>query len=179
MAGTIKLEIVTPERVVVSEEAQIVTAPGTLGEFGVLIGHTPFLTALQTGAVRYLDPQGGEHFVFVSGGFAEALPDRVTVLAESAERRRDIDVERARAARETASQPGPGRGRRIPAPSLFSPTPPGYAPCEVRLSLPRLLRPSAASTRYNTPEGRPAAPPLPPFTTTHTSVPTLPNRLGV
>lgn len=104
MAGTIKLEIVTPERVVVSEEAQIVTAPGTLGEFGVLIGHTPFLTSLQTGAVRYLDPQGGEHFVFVSGGFAEALPDRVTVLAESAERRRDIDVERARAALERAQK---------------------------------------------------------------------------
>lgn len=104
MAGTIKLEIVTPERVVVSEQAQIVMAPGTLGEFGVLIGHTPFLTSLQIGAVRYVDPRGGEHFTFVSGGFAEVLPDRVTILAESAERRRDIDVERARAALERAQK---------------------------------------------------------------------------
>jgi F-type H+-transporting ATPase subunit epsilon len=104
MAGPIRLEIVTPEKIVVSEDAQIVMAPGVLGEFGVLIGHTPFLTALKAGAVRYTDAQGSEHLVFVSGGFAEALPDRVTILAESAERRRDIDVERARAALERAQK---------------------------------------------------------------------------
>jgi len=104
MAGPIRLEIVTPEKIVVSEDAQIVMAPGVLGEFGVLIGHTPFLTALKAGAVRYSDAQGAEHLVFVSGGFAEALPDRVTVLAESAERRRDIDIERARAALERAQK---------------------------------------------------------------------------
>jgi F-type H+-transporting ATPase subunit epsilon len=104
MAGSIHLEIVTPEKTVISEDAQIVMAPGVLGEFGVLIGHTPFLTALKTGAVRYTDTQGGEHLVFVSGGFAEALPNRVTILAESAERRRDIDVERARAALERAQK---------------------------------------------------------------------------
>jgi F-type H+-transporting ATPase subunit epsilon len=104
MAGPIRLEIVTPEKIIVSEEAQIVMAPGVLGEFGVLIGHTPFLTALKAGAVRYTDAQGSEHLVFVSGGFAEALPDRVTVLAESAERRRDIDIERARAALERAQK---------------------------------------------------------------------------
>jgi F-type H+-transporting ATPase subunit epsilon len=104
MAGPIRLEIVTPEKIVVSEAAQIVMAPGVLGEFGVLIGHTPFLTALKAGAVRYTDAQGTEHLVFVSGGFAEALPDRVTVLAESAERRRDIDIERARAALERAQK---------------------------------------------------------------------------
>jgi F-type H+-transporting ATPase subunit epsilon len=104
MAGPIRLEIVTPEKIVVSEDAQIAMAPGVLGEFGVLIGHTPFLTALKAGAVRYTDAQGTEHLVFVSGGFAEALPDRVTVLAESAERRRDIDIERARAALERAQK---------------------------------------------------------------------------
>jgi F-type H+-transporting ATPase subunit epsilon len=104
MAGSIRLEIVTPEKTVVSEDVQIVMAPGVLGEFGVLIGHTPFLTALKTGAVRYSDSQGGEHMVFVSGGFAEALPQKVTILAESAERRRDIDVERARAALERAQK---------------------------------------------------------------------------
>jgi F-type H+-transporting ATPase subunit epsilon len=104
MAGLIRLEIVTPEKIVVSEEAQIVMAPGVLGEFGVLTGHTPFLTPLKTGAIRFTDEQGSEHLVFVSGGFAEALPDKVTVLAESAERRRDIDVDRARSAMERANQ---------------------------------------------------------------------------
>lgn len=104
MAGSIRLEIVTPEKTVVSEDVQIVMAPGVLGEFGVLIGHTPFLTALKTGAVRYTDAQGAEHMVFVSGGFAEALPQKVTILAESAERRRDIDLERARAALERAQK---------------------------------------------------------------------------
>jgi F-type H+-transporting ATPase subunit epsilon len=104
MAGMVKLEIVTPDKIVVSEEAQIVMAPGSLGEFGVLTGHTPFLTSLKTGAVRYTDAQGAERMVFVSGGYAEALPDRVTILAESAERRRDIDIERARTALERAQK---------------------------------------------------------------------------
>ena len=87
MAGTIKLEIVTPDKAVVSEEAKIVMAPGSLGEFGVLIGHTPFLTSLKTGIIRYTDAKGTERYVFVNGGFAEALPNKVTVLAESSERR--------------------------------------------------------------------------------------------
>jgi F-type H+-transporting ATPase subunit epsilon len=104
MAGPVRLEIVTPDRIVVNEDAQIVMAPGTQGEFGVLIGHTPFLTTLKAGAVRFTDTQGTEHLVFVSGGFAEALPDKVTILAESAERRRDISVERARAALERAQK---------------------------------------------------------------------------
>ena len=90
MAGNIRLEVVTPERQVVNDEAQIVMAPGSEGEFGVLIGHTPFMTSLKTGILRYRDSSGTERFVFVSGGFAEALPNKVTVLAESAERRRDI-----------------------------------------------------------------------------------------
>lgn len=104
MAENITLEIVTPEKYVVSEEAQIVAAPGLFGEFGVLSGHTPFMTALKVGSVRYTDAGGAERFVFVSGGFAEALPDKVTVLAESAERRRDIDLERALAAKERAEK---------------------------------------------------------------------------
>jgi F-type H+-transporting ATPase subunit epsilon len=98
MAENIHLEVVTPEKIVVSEDAQIVASPGSLGEFGVLNGHTPFLTTLKTGIIRYTDANGKERFVFVSGGFAEALPDKVTVLAESAERRSDIDLERAKEA---------------------------------------------------------------------------------
>ena len=98
MAENIHLEVVTPEKIVVSEEAQIVASPGSEGEFGVLSSHTPFLTTLKIGMIRYTDANGKEHFVFVSGGFAEALPDKVTVLAESAERRSDIDLERAKEA---------------------------------------------------------------------------------
>ena len=104
MAENIRLEVVTPEKSVVSENAQIVMAPGSLGEFGVLSGHTPFLTTLKTGAMKYTDESGRERFVFISSGFAEALPDRVTVLAESAERRKDIDVQRAQAAAERAEK---------------------------------------------------------------------------
>jgi len=104
MAGNIMLEVVTPDKSVVSEEAQIVVAPGTHGEFGILIGHTSFLTTLKIGMLRYKDSGGSERVVFVSGGFAEALPNKVTVLAESADRRRDIDIERARAALKRAEQ---------------------------------------------------------------------------
>ncbi|MBR9984880.1 MAG: F0F1 ATP synthase subunit epsilon [Desulfosarcina sp.] len=104
MAESIRLEVVTPEKSVVSESVQIVMAPGSMGEFGVLSGHTPFLTTLKTGSLKYKDESGRERFVFVSSGFAEALPDRVTVLAESAERRKDIDLQRAQSAVERAEK---------------------------------------------------------------------------
>ena len=108
--GNIRLEVVTPEKVVVSEDAQIVMAPGALGEFGVLTGHTPFLSTLKLGTIRYRDAKGVEHYVFVSGGFAEALPDKVTILAESAERRSAIDVDRAKASLERAQKRISGEG---------------------------------------------------------------------
>ncbi len=104
MAENIKFEVVTPEKLVVNENAQIVVAPGALGEFGILSGHTPFLSTLKTGAIRYTDEKGKDHYVFVSGGFAEALPNKVTVLAESAERKRNIDKERAEAALKRAQE---------------------------------------------------------------------------
>jgi len=98
MADNIRLEVVTPEKQVVNDLAQIVMAPGSMGEFGVLSGHTPYMTSLNTGAVHYRDEKGKDRYVFVSGGFAEALPDKVTVLADSAERMEDIDIDRAKAA---------------------------------------------------------------------------------
>ncbi len=104
MAENIKLEIVTPEKVVTQEDVQTVVAPGELGEFGVLVGHTPFLSTLKLGTVRFIDAAGQERNIFISGGFAEALPDKVTILANSAERRRDIDLERARTALERAKK---------------------------------------------------------------------------
>ena len=75
MAGNITLEVVTPEKVVVSEEVQIAVAPGSLGEFGVLVGHTTFLTTLKAGTIHYTGADGGQRYIFASGGFAEALPD--------------------------------------------------------------------------------------------------------
>ena len=104
MAENIRLEVVTPEKQVVSELAQIVMAPGSMGEFGVLSGHTPFMTSLKTGAIHYRDENGKDQYVFVSGGFAEALPNKVTILADSAEKSTDIDLDRARAAKERAEK---------------------------------------------------------------------------
>ena len=104
MAQNIKLEVVTPEHSVVDEEVKMVVAPGVLGEFGVLPGHTTFLTTLKVGTIRYNDASGQDHYVFVSGGFAEALPDKVTVLADTAERAEEIDTERAEEARKRAEQ---------------------------------------------------------------------------
>jgi len=112
MAGNIMLEVVTPDRSVVSEEAQIVMAPGEYGEFGVLIGHTSFLTSLRVGGLRYKDSSGTERVVFINGGFAEVLPKKVTILAESAERRRDIDIERAREAMRRAQERLAAESRR-------------------------------------------------------------------
>lgn len=104
MAENIRIEVVTPEQEVVNEDARIVMAPGSLGEFGVLIGHTPFITSLKTGEVCYDDAVGNKRFICVSGGFAEALPDKVTILAEAAERCENIDVQRAKSAKERAER---------------------------------------------------------------------------
>jgi len=101
---TIKLEIVTPERYVVQQEVKIVMAPGTLGEFGILPNHTPFLSSLEVGKVHFRDLQDKEHVVFISGGFSEALPDKVTILAETAEIREKIDYDRAKAAYQRAME---------------------------------------------------------------------------
>ncbi len=104
MAEKLFLEVVTPQKAIVSEEVEIVVAPGSEGEFGVLKGHTTFLTSLKIGTLRYKDVKGKERYLFINGGFAEVLPDKVTILAESAERRRDIDIERATKAKERAEK---------------------------------------------------------------------------
>ncbi len=104
MAEKLFLEVVTPQKAVVSEEAEIVVAPGSEGEFGALKGHTTFLTSLNMGTLRYKDANGKERLLFINGGFAEVLPNKVTILAESAERRQDIDVNRAQEAKGRAEQ---------------------------------------------------------------------------
>jgi F-type H+-transporting ATPase subunit epsilon len=103
MAEKILLEIVTPERKVLSEAVDIVVAPGELGEFGVLPGHIPFLCKLKIGELRYRVGAVSTH-VAVMGGYAEVLNDQVTILAPAAEVSTEIDVVRARAARERAER---------------------------------------------------------------------------
>lgn len=103
MEKSLQLEIVTPDRVVLNEQVDYVGAPGYEGEFGILPNHIPYLAALQIGALYY-KADGRTHYVFVSGGFAEVSDNKVSILAESAERAEDIDLERARKAQERAQQ---------------------------------------------------------------------------
>jgi F-type H+-transporting ATPase subunit epsilon len=99
----IMLEVVTPDRLVLSTEADVVVCPGVEGQFGVLAGHIPFLSALDIGAMYYR--KGGQtEYLCVSGGFAEVTGSKVTIVAESAERSCDIDLERARRAQERAEK---------------------------------------------------------------------------
>jgi len=99
---TFVLEVVTPQRLVVSEEAEEVIAPGAEGYFGVLGGHLPFMTTLRFGELAYRRARGEERHLTVSWGYAEVLPTRVTVLAEAAERAEEIDTARAAEARDRA-----------------------------------------------------------------------------
>ena len=102
MPGHLTLEIVTPDRAVVSKRVDEVQVPGGEGSFGVLPGHTPLLATLQVGELWY---RTGEHtaYVAVSFGFAEVQPDRLTILAQIAESAEDIDTTRAEAARKRAA----------------------------------------------------------------------------
>ena len=103
MAEKILLEIVTPDRKLLSSEADVVVCPGVEGQFGVLHGHIPFLSALDIGEMYYRDGAKIE-YLSVSGGFAEVSGKKVTIVAESAELGREIDIERARRAMERAQQ---------------------------------------------------------------------------
>jgi F-type H+-transporting ATPase subunit epsilon len=97
MAGSLLLEVVTPDKLLLSQPVDEVIAPGTEGEFGVLPGHCHFLSMLKVGELRY---KTGDvtHYMSVLWGFAEVTPTKVTILAEVAEKAEDIDVERAQAA---------------------------------------------------------------------------------
>jgi len=101
MAGKVLLEVVTPEKMVVQEEVDIVMAPGVLGEFGVLPSHTPFLTTVKPGEVRYR-VGGNAYYVVIAHGFAEVLDNKVRVLVSAAEKAEEIDIERVRKAKEEA-----------------------------------------------------------------------------
>ncbi len=102
LPSKITLHISSPDTTI-SQEVDYVSLPGSEGDFGVLPGHTPFFTSLRTGAMWY--QQGGQkHYLMVSVGFVEVLPDAVTVLAQVAERAEDLDQERAEAGMKRAEE---------------------------------------------------------------------------
>ncbi len=103
MAGKILLEVVTPDKLLLSQQVDMVIAPGSEGEFGVLPGHCHFLSTLRIGELRY-QTEDVWHYMSVLWGFAEVTPIKVTIMAEIAEKAEDIDVERAQAAVEKAEQ---------------------------------------------------------------------------
>lgn len=103
MENKLRLDIVTPHGLVLSEDVDEVTAAGTEGEFGVLPGHVPFITTLKIGMI-ILRKDNKTEYVFVNSGYAEVSPDKVVILADSAERAEDIDVDRALAAKKRAEE---------------------------------------------------------------------------
>jgi F-type H+-transporting ATPase subunit epsilon len=103
MAETFQLEIVTPEKKMVETSAEEIQIPGKNGYLGVMPGHAPLITELAVGEISYREP-AGEQRLAVAWGFAEVLPDKVTILAETAELPSEIDVARARQAKERAEQ---------------------------------------------------------------------------
>jgi F-type H+-transporting ATPase subunit epsilon len=103
MADTLELEIVTPDKLLVRERVDGVQIPGKSGELGILPGHAPLLTSLTIGEISYR--QGtNTHYLAVAWGFAEVLPDKVTILADTAERAEEIDVKRAQEAKARAEE---------------------------------------------------------------------------
>jgi F-type H+-transporting ATPase subunit epsilon len=103
MADTFQFEIVTPEKLVVRDVAEEMQIPAKNGYIGVLPGHAPLITELAVGEITYRN-RGYTHHIALAWGFAEVLPDKVTILAENAERADEIDVKRAQEAKERAEQ---------------------------------------------------------------------------
>ena len=103
MAEKIKLEVVTPKGAIVSDNVDIVTAPGFAGEFGVLANHAPFLSTIKVGTLRY-KKDANEVELMISGGFCEVSNNKITFMVETAERGSEIDVDRALRAKERAEK---------------------------------------------------------------------------
>ncbi|MGA2235003.1 MAG: F0F1 ATP synthase subunit epsilon [Terriglobales bacterium] len=103
MANTFQLEIVTPVKLMVKDAAEEAQIPGLDGYLGILPGHAPLITELAVGVITY-KASGTTHTLSVAWGFAEVLQDKVTILAETAERPQEIDVERAQKAKDRAEQ---------------------------------------------------------------------------
>ncbi|MGE5391081.1 MAG: F0F1 ATP synthase subunit epsilon [Deltaproteobacteria bacterium] len=102
--NTFMVEIVTPEEILFRDEVQFLVAPGTEGELGILRNHAPLVGALKIGVLRYKDPNGNQKKMAVSGGFMEVVDNVARVLAETAEQGENIDVLRAKQAKERAEK---------------------------------------------------------------------------
>jgi F-type H+-transporting ATPase subunit epsilon len=103
MADTFQIEVVTPEKMVVRDVAEEMQIPGKNGYLGILPGHAPLVTELAVGEISYRNACTTHHLA-VAWGFAEVLPDKVTILAETAERADEIDVKRAQEAKQRAEE---------------------------------------------------------------------------
>jgi F-type H+-transporting ATPase subunit epsilon len=102
--ATLHVDVVSAEEQIFSGEAKFVALPGEAGELGILPRHTPLITRIKPGAVRIERPDGTEEFVFVAGGILEVQPDRVTVLADTAIRGKDLDEAKALEAKKIAEE---------------------------------------------------------------------------
>jgi F-type H+-transporting ATPase subunit epsilon len=103
MADSFQLEIVTPEKMVVKDVAEEIQIPGSDGYLGILPGHAPLITELAVGEISYVK-DGQTFYLSVAWGFAEVLPDKVTILAETAERPQEIDIKRAQESKRRAEE---------------------------------------------------------------------------
>ena len=101
--STFQLDIVSAERHVSSDQVDLLVAPGVEGEMAILPSHSPLLTVLNPGEIRVVK-DGEDSFIAVSGGFMEVMPEKVTILADTAERLEEIDIERAEAALKAAQE---------------------------------------------------------------------------
>lgn len=102
--NTFLLEVVTPERIALSEEVQFMVVPAMEGELGLLRNHAPIVAGLKIGVLRYTKPDGEIHHMALSGGLMEVIDNEAKVLAETAEHGREVDLLRAKAAKERAER---------------------------------------------------------------------------
>ena len=102
--NTIHVDVVSAEESIFSGEARFVALPGEAGELGIYPRHTPLITRIKPGSVRVETAGGGEEFIFVAGGILEVQPNRVTVLSDTAIRGKDLDEEKANAAKREAEE---------------------------------------------------------------------------
>jgi F-type H+-transporting ATPase subunit epsilon len=117
MPREFQLSVVAPDKSIVEEPATSLVAPGTEGYFGVMAGHVPLIAALRPGLLEYADLSGTRHFVYIGGGFAEVTGDRVTVLADEAERAANIDLAEAERSLEEARRALRGESTTLTAES--------------------------------------------------------------
>ena len=101
---TMQVDVVSAEELIYSGLATFVALPGEVGELGIYPRHTPLISRIRAGSVRIQKPDGEEEFVFVAGGILEVQPDSVTVLSDTAVRGKDLDEERANAAKKSAEE---------------------------------------------------------------------------